>query len=141
MFTTVLPTAMAGMMCHVAMISGQFHGVIEPHDADRLAVEFDSSLVVVFEHLDRHRDVGGVVGPGLHADSNREPIPLSGLPCLSGRKPGQLLGVFADFLPRSMTQRATLGVGVDRLANAVPAPVARSSRPLLQLVPADDCAG
>jgi hypothetical protein len=30
LFTTVLPTAMAGMICHVAMISGQFHGVIEP---------------------------------------------------------------------------------------------------------------
>jgi hypothetical protein len=30
LFTTVLPTAMAGMMCHVAIINGQFHGVIEP---------------------------------------------------------------------------------------------------------------
>jgi hypothetical protein len=33
------------------------------------------------------------------------------LALLLRQKPGQLLGVFADFLSRGMTQRATLGVG------------------------------
>jgi hypothetical protein len=106
LFTTVLPTAMAGMMRHVAMISGQFHGVIEP--TTPIALRWSSIRPSLLSW-------STLTGIGMSAvwwvqactppSSNRDPMPLSGLP------PGQLLGVFADFLSRGMTQRATLGVG------------------------------
>ena len=112
MFTTVLPTRDGRNDVPRSDDQRPIPRRDRADDADRLAVEFDPSLVVVLEHLDRHRDVGGVVGPGLHA-AEFEPRAhaVERLALLLGQKPGQFLGVFADFLSRGMTQRATLGVG------------------------------
>ena len=91
---------MAGMICHVAIITGQFHGVIEPTTPIGLRWSSIASLVVVLQHLDRHREVGGVVGPGLDA-AELEPRShaIERLALLLGEQPGQFLGVFPDFVP------------------------------------------
>ena len=54
LITTVLPARIAGMMCQMAIITGQFHGVIEPTTPIGLAMQFDAALVVVLQHLHRH---------------------------------------------------------------------------------------
>ena len=82
LITTVFPVRMPGTMCQIAMISGQFHGVIEPTtpSGTRCCTTCRSSLSsIVFS---------GILRPAVypaHAAqppiSKCAPIPPSGFPC------------------------------------------------------------
>ena len=56
-------------MCQTAMITGQFHGVIEPTTPKRFAVQLDPAFVIVLQDLDRHFEACGVTRP---ADRTRQ---------------------------------------------------------------------
>ena len=80
--TTVLPMRSAGMTCQIAIISGQFHGVIAPttprgrrcNSSRRVSSSKTTSSGISSES-------GTCVHPSTASISNIAPGPASGLPC------------------------------------------------------------
>ncbi|MCY1507908.1 hypothetical protein D9M68_421990 [compost metagenome] len=84
LMTTVLPVRSAGSTCHTAISTGKFHGVIEPTTPTGLRKI--STWPCALSCSTRDGNDSAAVAPAQAAappSSQRDPRPLSGLPCSS----------------------------------------------------------